>query len=83
MRQVRRPVATIPIDDVDDWLTVIGSGRARGVTAESTAHQYRRSGLVYRLVRDAPPVPVYATWSRSNPPIERTSLIELIAGLYA
>jgi DNA-binding transcriptional LysR family regulator len=77
-----RPEATIAISDVDDWLTVIGVGRARGVTAESTAHQYRRAGLVYRPVRDAPPVPVYVAWSRTEPPIEHTSVIELMAGLY-
>lgn len=77
--QPRRTVAT---DDVDDWLTVIGTGKARGITAESTAHQYRRRGLVYRPVRDAPPVPVYAAWSRTDPPSERKEVIELLAGLY-
>jgi DNA-binding transcriptional LysR family regulator len=77
-----RPEATVATSDVDDWLTVIGVGRARGVTAESTAHQYRRPGLVYRPVRDAPPVPVYVAWSRTEPPIEHTSVIELMAGLY-
>jgi DNA-binding transcriptional LysR family regulator len=78
----QQPRSTIPTDDVDDWLTVIGSGAARGITAESTAFQYRRRGLVYRTVRDAPPVPVYAAWSRTEPPGERKEVIELLAGLY-
>lgn len=78
-----RPVRTVVTDDVDDWLTVIGSGKARGITAESTAHQYRRRGLVYRPVRDAAPVPVYAAWSKSDPPAARQEVIELLAGLYS
>ena len=78
-----RPRHFVQIDDIDDWLTVIGSGRARGISAESTAHQYRRRGVVYRPVRDAPPVPVYLAWSRTDPPRERTEVIGLLAGLYA
>ncbi|GAA1270687.1 LysR family transcriptional regulator [Arthrobacter pascens] len=78
-----RPRHVVQIDDIDDWLTVIGSGRARGISAESTAHQYRRRGVVYRPVRDAPPVPVYLAWSRTDPPRERTEVIGLLAGLYA
>lgn len=78
-----QPESTISTNNVDDWLTVIGSGRARGVSAAATAHQYRRPGLTYRPIRDAPPVAVYAAWSRSDPPSERTAVIELLAGLYA
>ncbi|PTT67751.1 LysR family transcriptional regulator [Arthrobacter sp. HMWF013] len=77
-----RPQTTVSIEDVDDWLTVIGSGKARGITAESTAHQYRRPGVVYRAVRDAPPVPVYAAWSRKDPPAQCREVTELLAGLY-
>jgi DNA-binding transcriptional LysR family regulator len=77
-----RPHRIIPTTDVDDWLTVISSGTARGVTAESTAHQYRRQGLTYRAVRDAPPVPVYAAWTKSDPPAMLQDIITLLAGLY-
>ncbi|MGM9471469.1 LysR family transcriptional regulator [Pseudarthrobacter sp. YS3] len=77
-----QPQRTVPIEDIDDWLTVIGSGKARGITAESTAHQYRRRGVVYRPVRDAPPVHVYAAWSRKDPPAQRREVMELLAGLY-
>jgi DNA-binding transcriptional LysR family regulator len=77
-----QPRQTIVTDDVDDWLTVIGSGKARGITAESTAHQYRRRGLIYRPVRDAPPVPVYAAWSKTDPPAACREVVELLAGLY-
>ncbi|MGJ9421732.1 LysR family transcriptional regulator [Aeromicrobium sp. CF3.5] len=77
-----RPRNTIPTHDIDDWLTLIGSGAARGITAESTAHQYRRRGLTYRAVRDAPPVPVYAAWSKTDPPTIAQDIINLLAGLY-
>ncbi|KAD3455966.1 hypothetical protein GD627_14740 [Arthrobacter yangruifuii] len=77
-----QPKQTISTDDVDDWLTVISSGTARGITAESTAHQYRRQGLVYRPVRDAPPVPIYAAWIKTDPPHARQGIIALLKGLY-
>jgi DNA-binding transcriptional LysR family regulator len=76
------PRNTVSTDDVDDWLTVIGSGRARGVTAEATAHQYRRQGLTYRAVRDAPPVPVYAAWFRNDPPAILQNILKLLTDLY-
>jgi DNA-binding transcriptional LysR family regulator len=78
-----QPRDVIPTHDVDDWLNLISSGKARGITAESTAHQYRRRGIVYRPVRDAPPVPVYAAWSRKDPPRECEHVVELLRGLYA
>jgi DNA-binding transcriptional LysR family regulator len=77
-----QPQRTVPTDDVDDWLTVISSGKARGVTAASTAHQYRRQGLTYRVVRDAAPVPVYAAWTKTDPPAMLQDIITLLAGLY-
>ncbi|MHA7292043.1 LysR family transcriptional regulator [Arthrobacter sp. MDT3-24] len=79
----QQPQRTIATDDVDDWLTVIGGGKARGITAESTAHQYRRKGVVYRHVRDAAPVPVYVAWSKSDPPAGTQGVVELLAALYS
>lgn len=77
-----QPQRTVAVSDVDDWLTLISSGTARGVTAESTAEQYRRRGLVYRLVRDAPPVPIYAAWAKTDPPAILQDIITLLEGLY-
>lgn len=79
----QQPQRTIATDDVDDWLTVIGSGKARGITAESTAYQYRRKGVVYRHVRDAAPVPVYVAWSKTDPPAGTQGVVELLAALYS
>ncbi|MET9730780.1 LysR family transcriptional regulator [Streptomyces sp. NPDC006458] len=68
--------------DVDDWLTVIASGRCAGMTAESTAHQYRRPGVVYRPVRDAAPVAVRLAWWRDDPHPAARPVIELLTELY-
>jgi DNA-binding transcriptional LysR family regulator len=44
--------------DIDDWLTVIASGSGVGITPEGTTGQYRRDGVVFRPLRDAPPIAV-------------------------
>ncbi|MFE2042855.1 LysR family transcriptional regulator [Streptomyces sp. NPDC059477] len=73
---------TEEVHDVDDWLTVIATGRCVGVTAESTAHQYRRPGVVYRPVRDAEPVAVRLAWWRDDPHPATPAVIELLSTLY-
>ncbi|HLU54032.1 MAG TPA: LysR family transcriptional regulator [Pseudonocardia sp.] len=70
------------VHDVDDWLAVIASGRCVGVTAESTLTQYRRQGVVFRRLRDAPPVPVRLVWWRDDPHPATTDLVGLMAELY-
>ncbi|GAA5138143.1 LysR family transcriptional regulator [Pseudonocardia adelaidensis] len=68
--------------DVDDWLAVIASGRCVGVTAESTLTQYRRQGVVFRRLRDAPPVPVRIVWWRDDPHPSAADVVGLLAELY-
>jgi DNA-binding transcriptional LysR family regulator len=53
--------------DIDDWLAVIAAGGVVGVTPESTVAQYPRPGIVFRPVRDVPPVPVRVAWWRDDP----------------
>ncbi|MFD4230951.1 LysR family transcriptional regulator [Streptomyces sp. NPDC058545] len=65
--------------DVDDWLTVISTGRCVGMTADSTANQYPRPGIVYRPVRDAEPIAVRLAWWRDDP---HPAAIELLTALY-
>lgn len=74
--------ATEETHDVDDWLTVISTGRCVGVTAEATANQYPRPGVVYRPVRDAEPIPVRLAWWRDDPPPATQATIELLSALY-
>ncbi|MFD3495136.1 LysR family transcriptional regulator [Streptomyces sp. NPDC058690] len=68
--------------DVDDWLTVISTGRCVGMTAESTANQYPRPGIVYRPVRDAEPIAVRLAWWRDDPHPAAQAAIELLTVLY-
>ena len=70
------------IHDVDDWLAVIATGRCVGVTAESTLTQYRRHGVVFRRLRDAPPVPVRLVWWRDDPHPATSDVVGLLAELY-
>lgn len=74
--------ATEETHDVDDWLTVISSGRCVGVTAEATAHQYPRPGVVYRPLKDAEPIAVRLAWWRDDPPPAAQAAIELLTALY-
>ncbi|MHB9848641.1 LysR family transcriptional regulator [Streptomyces sp. Tue6028] len=74
--------ATEETHDVDDWLTVIATGRCVGVTAESTANQYPRPGVVYRPVRDAEPVAVRIAWWRDDPHPATAAVMELLTSLY-
>ncbi|MBQ0851936.1 LysR family transcriptional regulator [Streptomyces sp. BH-SS-21] len=68
--------------DIDDWLTTISTGRYVGMTAESTAHQYPRPGVVYRPVRDAEPIAVRLAWWRDDPHPAAPAVTELLTGLY-
>ncbi len=69
--------------DVDDWLTAIASGRCVGVTAQATTTQYRRDGIVYRRLRDAPPVDVHLIWHRHDPHPATQAAVDLLTGLYS
>jgi DNA-binding transcriptional LysR family regulator len=68
--------------DVDDWLTAVAAGRGIGVTAEATAHQYPRPGVVYRPVSDAEPVAVRLAWWRDDPHPATGAVVELLVSLY-
>lgn len=69
--------------DIDDWLAAISTGRCVGITPQSTLTQYRRDGIVYRLVRDAAPVPVHLIWRRHDPHPATPLAAALLTELYA
>lgn len=73
---------TEDVADVDDWLAALATGRYVGVTAEATVAQYRRPEVVYRLIRDAPPLPVRLVWWRDDPPPAVAAAVELATDLY-
>jgi DNA-binding transcriptional LysR family regulator len=68
--------------DIDDWLAAIATGRCVGVTPQSTAAQYRRDGITYRPLRDAPPVPVHLIWRRHDPHPSAHAAVALAMELY-
>jgi DNA-binding transcriptional LysR family regulator len=77
------PGATRTVRGVDEWLTVIAAGQALGITAEATATQHPRPGVVYRPVRDAPPVPVWLAWWADSPLPNVEELLQLMYEQYA
>ncbi|MFE9243796.1 LysR family transcriptional regulator [Nocardiopsis sp. NPDC006938] len=72
-----------PTRDIDDWLAEIATGRAVGITPESTATQYRRDGIVFRPLRDAPLIPVRLVWRRHDPHPATHAAVALLTELYA
>ncbi|MGW7579151.1 LysR family transcriptional regulator [Streptomyces sp. NPDC054765] len=80
------PAAARPVvehtQDIDDWLTLIATGRTVGITPESTANQYRRDGIVFRRLRDAAPIAVHLIWRRHDPHPATHAAVALLTDLY-
>jgi DNA-binding transcriptional LysR family regulator len=68
---------------IDEWLTLIEAGLAVGVTSEATVHQHPRPGVVFRPLRDAPPVPVSIAWRTDDEPRDVGDLVDLVVAAYA
>ncbi len=68
--------------DIDDWLAVIAAGGGVGITPEGTTGQYRRDGVVFRPLRDAPPIAVQVIWRRHDPHPSTHAAIALLTELY-
>jgi DNA-binding transcriptional LysR family regulator len=68
--------------DIDDWLTIIAAGNGIGITPEGTTTQYRRDGVVFRLLRDAPPIAVQMIWRRHDPHPSTHAAVALLTELY-
>ena len=68
--------------DIDDWLAVIAAGGGVGITPEGTTNQYRRDGVVFRPLRDAPPITVRMIWRQHDPHPSTHAAIALLTDLY-
>lgn len=68
--------------DIDDWLSHIAAGGAIGITPEGTMSQYRRDGVVFRPLRDAPLITVRVAWRRHDPHPATQSAVSLLTELY-
>jgi hypothetical protein len=63
---------------VDAWLTLIASGRALGMTAESTTSQHQRPDVRYRRLKDADDVEVRLIWWADDPPPHVDDFVRLV-----
>ncbi|MDQ0575887.1 LysR family transcriptional regulator [Agromyces albus] len=68
--------------DVEEWLDLIAAGDAIGVTAEATAHQSPRPGVVFVHIHDAPPIEVHLAWHRQYRHPEATKVARAIRAAY-
>jgi DNA-binding transcriptional LysR family regulator len=68
--------------DIDDWLSLIAAGGAVGITPEGTMSQYRRDGVVFRPLRDAPLISVRVAWRRHDPHPATQAAVSLLTELY-
>lgn len=71
------PTDSRPTHGVDEWLTLIATGQAVGITSEATAHQNPRPGVAYRALVDAEPITVSLAWWRDDPPPHLHELLAL------
>jgi DNA-binding transcriptional LysR family regulator len=76
------PAAIRRTHGVDEWLTLIAANQAVGVTSEATANQNPRPGVAYRVLRQAPTIPVWLAWWRDDPPAQLDDLIRLSRTAY-
>jgi hypothetical protein len=53
-----------------------------GITPEGTTGQYRREGVVFRPLRDAPPIAVHLAWRRHDPHPATFAAVALLTALY-
>jgi len=68
--------------EIDDWLSIIAAGGGIGITPEGTTSQYRRDGVVFRPLRDAPPITVTMIWRRHDPHPAAQAAVALLTELY-
>ena len=73
---------TVQTRDIDDWLAIIAAGGGVGITPEATTAQYQRDGVVFRPLRDAPPIVVQMIWRRHDPHPSTHAAIALLTELY-
>lgn len=76
------PASTRSTRGVDPWLAAIASGECVGLTSEATVQQHPRPGVVYRPVRDAPPLPVWLVWPRDGARPGTAALVRMACELY-
>ena len=64
------------------FASIAAGGGSIGITPEGTTFQYRRDGVVFRPLRDAPPIDVQMIWRRQDPHPSTHAAIALLTELY-
>jgi DNA-binding transcriptional LysR family regulator len=64
---------------LEEWLADIAFGRGVNVVPSSLAEEYRRPGLAFVPVSDAPPSRLVLAWRRHEPPEVATTLARVAA----
>jgi DNA-binding transcriptional LysR family regulator len=77
------PRAYREVHGVEDLLNHVVAGQAVGMTSAATTRQHQRPGVVYRRVRDAPPVTVALAWWREDPPADVAAVVRTVREAYA
>lgn len=77
------PTELREVHGIEEWLTIVATGTAVGITSEATADQFPRQGINYRALNDAPPIPVWLAWWRDDPPPGAAAFRQLVCELYA
>lgn len=72
-----RPAGYRTTHGVDEWLTLIASGHAIGISSEATRAQNPRPGVAFRLLENTPPIAVWLAWWRHDPPPGLEALIDI------
>lgn len=72
-----RPVRTVAVDNIDEWLTVIAAGDAVGLTPESTAFTHPHRGVRFLPVLEVPDVAVWLVWPATAGHPDIAAFVEL------
>lgn len=67
---------------VHDWLTLVASGQVIGISSEATAAEHEHPGVTFRVLEDAPPLPVWLAWWTDNPPPALQPLVSQVRDTY-
>lgn len=77
-----RPARFRMTHGIDEWLTLIASGQAIGISSEATRAQHARTGIAFRLLEDVPPISVWLAWWRDDPSPALGALIDSTRAAY-
>ncbi len=82
-RSDARPADYRMTHGIDEWLTLIASGQAVGISSEATLAQHPRTSIAFRALEDAPPISVWLAWWKDDPPPALQALIDMSRATYA